>query len=374
MTLYQFFCRIYRRLFLSDEVVVHEISKDAPWALVSYIPFALTHWYDDKFLDEHQSRREMFVIDRVLTEAGYNVYNISNSFTKELPDKDFKLVFGLEPAFCRACDKYPNAVKVYYATGAYVNHQNSMIKKLTDEFNGRYHANIPYRRTVAEHQSAYLADNILQIGSEYTKETYPKDVRDKISLIHQSTQAIRTLDKAEYAEENEYFFMSSSGNILKGVPQMIECFSKHPELKLHVVGPLEDDVIAALQSVITPNIILHGFMNVNSMDYLKIIRKCNFIIYPSGSEGVPGAVLNSMKNGLIPICTKWASFDGIDGYGYVMNEVSDKEIENGLQWSLTLSKDDVEARKRKCAGYVTETYNLDKFACEFRDYVKSIMI
>ena len=373
MTLYQFLCRIYRRLFLSDEIVVHKTSKDAPWALVSYIPFALTHWYDDKFLDEHQSRREMFVIDRVLREAGFNVYNISNGFNKELPDRDFKLIFGLEPAFCRACYRYPNAVKIYYATGAYVDHQNDMIKKLTDEFNARYNANIPYRRTVAEHKSAYQADKILQIGSEYTKETYPKEVRTKISLIHQSTQAIRTLDNIEYADENEYFFMSSSGNILKGVPQMIECFSKHPELKLHVVGPLENDVIVALQGVITPNIILHGFMNVNSVDYLNIIKKCNFIIYPSGSEGgVPGAVLNSMKNGLIPICTKWASFDGIEDYGYMMNNVSVEEIEKGLQWSLALSKDDVELRKRKCEDYITRTYNLERFADEFRDYIKKI--
>ena len=81
-----------------------------------------------------------------------------------------------------------------------------------------------------------------------------------------------------------------------------------------------------------------------------------------------------MKNGLVPICTKWASFDGIESYGYVMNDVTDKEIEKGLQWSLELSKGDIEDRKRKCMDYVTETYNLDKFADEFRDYVKSIMI
>lgn len=375
MTLYQFFCKIYRRVFLNDEVVVHEISKDAPWALVSYIPFALTHWYDDEFLDEHQSRREMFVIDRVLREEGYNVYNISNSSNKELPDRDFKLIFGLEPVFCRACEKFPNAAKIYYATGAYVDHQNGMIKKLTDEFNEKYASNIPYRRTVEYHKSAYQADKILQIGSEYTKETYPEEIRDKITLIHQSTQSVRLLETTNYAPENEYFFMSSSGNILKGVPQMVECFAKHSELKLHIVGPLEEDVMEALKESLTPNIVLHGFMNVNSDEYLNILMKCNFIIYPSGSEGgVPGAVLNSMKNGLIPVCTRWASFDNIEEYGYALNDVTESEIERGLQWTLSLDSEEIQERKQKCVSMVSKTYNIQQFENEFRAFVGHISI
>ena len=372
MTLYQFFCKIYRRLFLSDEVVVHRTAKDAPWALVSYIPFALTHWYDDEFLDEHQSRREMFVIDRVLREAGYNVYNIANSSKRKLPNKDFKLIFGLEPVFCKACEEYPNATKVYYATGAYVDHQNGMIKKLTDEFNAKYATKIPCRRTVEHHKAAYQADKILQIGSEYTKETYPEELRDKITLIHQSTQSVRLLEKIDYAPENEYFFMSSSGNILKGVPQMVECFAKHPELKLHIVGPLEEDVVEALKDLLTPNIVLHGFMNVNSDGYLNILSKCNFIIYPSGSEGVPGAVLNSMKNGLIPVCTKWASFENIEDYGYVLSDVTESEVEGGIQWTMSLTKEEIAQMKLKCMNMISNVYTLRYFEKDFQEFINNL--
>ena len=68
---------------------------------------------------------------------------------------------------------------------------------------------------------------------------------------------------------------------------------------------------------ISPNIKLWGFMDINSDELTAIIDRCNFLIYPSGSEGgCPGAVINSMKKGLIPIVTPWAAFDGIEEYGF----------------------------------------------------------
>lgn len=371
--LYKFLCKVYRKVFLNDDLVIRKISDDAPWALVSYIPFALTHWYDDEFLDEHQSRREMFEIVRVLQKLGYNLYIVSPWSNPKLPEIDFKLVFGLEPAFCEACKKYPNAKKIYYATGAFVEHQNSMVRCLTDEFNTKYQSNIPYRRTAPENNAAYLADHILQIGSSYTIQTYPEELRNKVTTIHQSSQAIKTIENIAYAQENEFFFMSSGGNILKGVPQMIECFSKHPDKILHVVGPIEDDVKDAMKSVITDNIIFHGFMNVNSVEYLNVIKRCNFTVYPSCSEGMPGAVLNCMKNGLIPIVTQWSAFDEINEYGYVLDDVYPESIHKSLEWAESLCEDTIMRMKTKSKEYVERNYTMEKFASEYKLYIESIM-
>lgn len=374
MRISQLFKKIYYKLFCDKNIYVHKVGKDAPWALVCYIPYVYYQKGNDAYLDQHQSHREAFVIDEVLASMGYNVYHQTFCYDKPLPDIDFQLIFGLEPLFCKACEKYPNAKKIYYATGAYYEHQNNMIYRLTDEFNAKHNTKIPYRRTVKAHNSCQVADKILQIGSSYTIETYPEDIRKKISLIHQSSQAIRTVEKIKYAPENEYFFMSSSGNMLKGVPQMIECFSKHPELTLHILGYMEDDVIDTLKDIITPNIHIHGFMNVNSQEYIDIINRCNFTIYPSGSEGMPGAVLNSMRNGLIPISTKWASFDEIHGYGYVMNNVSIDEIEQGIEWSLSLSCEDVSTKKMKCAKYINDTYNLESFEREIKEFFRNNLL
>lgn len=368
MKIFSLFKKIYFKLFCNKNIYIHKVSNDAPWALVCYIPYVFYQKGNDAYLDQHQSHREAFVIDSVLTSLGYNVYHQTFCYDKPLPDIDFKLIFGLEPLFCKACEKYPKAKKIYYATGAYYEHQNNMIYCLTDEFNKKYDKHIPYRRTVEKHDSCNMADKILQIGSSYTVDTYPTDIRKKISLIHQSSQAVRTVSEIKYSPENEYFFMSSSGNMLKGVPQMIECFSNHPELTLHILGYMEEDVIDAMKDNITPNIHIHGFMNVNSQEYLNVISRCNFIIYPSGSEGMPGAVLNSMKNGLIPISTKWASFDEISEYGYVMDDVSVAEIKKGISWSQKLSEDEILSLKAKCKRYIQDTYNLTRFEKEISTF------
>lgn len=360
-------------LWGKDDRYIHKISDDAPWALICYIPYVFYYQHKAELMSRHQSHWEMIKIDEVLISLGYNTYHHLFSKTDELPDIDFKLVIGLEPSFCEACHKYPNAKKIYYATGAYVGHQNGMVKKLTVGFNEKYGAQIPYRRTAPENNAAFLAEEILQIGSSYTIDTYPEELRDKITLIHQSSQAVRTIGKIEYAPENEYFFMSSSGNILKGLPQMIECFSKHPDKVLHIVGPIEGDVTEAMGEI-PSNIVFHGFMNVNSDEYLKIIRRCNFTIYPSSSEGgVPGGVLNCMKNGLIPIVSRWSSFDEINDYGYQLADITAACIEKCIVWAEALNSDVVVEMKRKSQSYVSNTYNLENFAREFRQYILEIM-
>lgn len=365
--------KIYRKLFCNQGIYINKIDDKAPWALVSYIPFVFYHKDENELLDRHQSHREAFVINEVLSSLGYNVFNIAFGYEKPLPDIDFKLIFGLEPVFCKACRKYKNAIKIYYATGAFVGHQNRMVKSLTDTHNAKYHSTIPYRRTAPDNDGAYIADHILQIGSSYTIETYPKELRNKITKIHQSSQAIRELDNIDYAHANEYFFMSSSGNILKGLPQIIECFSRHTDKIVHIVGPIEDDVMSSLNKIITENIIFHGFMNVNSDEYLNIIKRCNFTIYPSSSEGgVPGGVLNCMKNGLIPIASRWSSFDDISDYGYILNGITSKDLDEALEWSLTLTSSEISSMKYKCKSYVENNYNLTNFFIELKDFFKNI--
>lgn len=357
-----------------EDLYIKKIDKNAPWALVSYIPFVYDFIGDDSFLDEHQSRREAFVINRILNELGYNVYNIPFNAKQKIPSYNFELVFGLEPAFCDACIKYPNALKIYYATGAYYEHQNKMVKFLTDEMNNIFKSHIPYRRIVKEHNACQLADYILQIGNKFTIETYPETLQSKISLIHQSSQATRTISTIRYAEINHFFFMSSTGNCLKGVPLLCKFFSQHPELTLHIVGSIEEDVGEALKGIITPNIILHGFMNVNSDEFLSIVSKCNFMLYPSGSEGgAPGAVLNGMRNGLIPITAQWGHVDEFFYYGYIMKDISLTSLSDGIQWSQSLSPEEVTRRKILCAEHVKRTYNLERFEVEFRQYMNKII-
>lgn len=361
----------------SEEIYISKLSDDKPWVYVAYISRPFFHKDDDEYMSTHQNKREAIVQTDIFNELGYNVYVQHYSSTKEIPNIKFDIVFGHEPNFVRAANKNPSALKIHYVPGAYVTHRNGQIKKMTDYVNKTYNCSIPYRRLLDEGNSfgdvktAYnIADSILLIGSKYTVETFPPELHNKITTIHQSTQLTHTIDNIKYSPENEFFFMGSGGNLLKGISLLLEFFSKHKDYKLNIVGPIEPDVKEALKGLLSDNIIMHGFIDVNSDNMTNIMSQCNFVIYPSGSEGgMPGAVLNSMKNGLIPIVTKWAAFDEIEEYGYILNEWTVDAIAKGVAWSMSLSQSEIVKLKRKGASFVKCTFNIDNYKKEFRSFI-----
>lgn len=377
---------LYKFHILEDnspkDYYVSRISKKAPWVYVAYISEIFYNKNNVNVLNSHQNRREALAQVEFFNEMGYNVYVQQYLSKGKIPKRKFDIVFGHEPNFVRAALQNPQAIKIHYVPGAYIDHRNGQIRKMTDYVNRTYNSSIPYRRLLEydnqNHNSkvAYdLADKILMIGSKYTIETFPEHLRSKIVTIHQSTQLTRTIGNIQYAPSNEFFFMGSGGNLLKGISLLIEYFSKHQEYIINIVGPIEPDVKEALSGIVTSNIKMHGFVDVNSDDMLKIMGRCNFVIYPSGSEGMPGAVLNSMKNGLIPIVTRWAAFDEVEEYGYILDDWTTDAIDKGIKWSNLLSQDEIIALKEKCSQYVDKTYSLERYKQEFRDFfVKYIKV
>lgn len=352
---------------------ISKVSPNAPWVYISYIPYVYNHLEDEEYMCGHQNRKETVAMVDAFNELGYNVYLHDFTIDAKLPNINPEIVIGLEPNFNRACRKWSHAKKIYFATGAYYKHANEQIVTMTDYINQKYGGNIEYKRMTKDHDACELADVIMQIGSSYTVATYPEKLADKIMLIDQSSQG-RIIEDKEYASENEYFFMGSGGNILKGVSLLLEYFSKHPQLKLNIVGPIEDDFMQAMSSLITDNITLHGFVNMKSDKMYEIASRCNFMIYPSGTEGgCPGAVINGMKMGLVPIVTPWAAFDGLEDCGFIMKEWTTSSLAKGIEWSLALSKDDIISKSNSARSISSEKFTLPRFKFQFKAEIEEIM-
>ena len=344
------------------------------WIYISYISDIFYHLNDQTQLDVHQNRREAIKIAEIFYNLGFNLYIQNYNSRRKIPNLDFKIIFGIEPNFCNACYKHPNAIKIYYATGAYFEHQNKQVRAMTDYINRTYKINMSYQRLVKPHDSIKIADYILQIGSKYTINTYPEEFKPKIELIKQSSQATCDTNTKEYAPENEYFCIASSGNALKGIILLIEFFHAHPQYTINIVGPIDNTFYKGIKNKLSTNIKLWGFLNINGTTLKTIMSHCNFIIYPSGSEGgVPGAVLNAMKRGLIPIVTPWAAFNEINEYGYLMNEWNAKSISNGINWSLKLSPEQIKCLSSKCISFVNNNFTLEVFSNEFKTYINNII-
>lgn len=354
---------------------VSKVSRNAPWVYISYISDVFYHLNDERYLNTHQNKREAILMVSLLNQLGYSVYVQNYTSTNPVPKlKNVKIIFGHEPKMVEASLLYPNAHKIYYATGAYGEHQNNQVIKMTDKINAKYNANIPYRRLTDVDAMKYayeIADKILLIGSRYTIQTFPVKFHHKITTIKQSTQ-VSSLDIKNTDYGKDFLFLGSYGNMLKGLPLIFDYFITNTDKVVHVIGSIEEDYFSLVEDSLTPNIKIYGYLDLQSPIYLSILKQCNFIVYPSGSEGIPGAVLNPMKYGVIPIVTPWAAFDGIESYGYLISSWDVKGLSKGIEWAMSLSKEEILKKKKECSDFVKNNFSLEQFSKEFVSYFESL--
>ena len=114
-------------------------------------------------------------------------------------------------------------------------------------------------------------------------------------------------------------------------------------------------------------------MNVNDGKFIDIIKRCNFLIYLSGSEGgCPGGVLNLMKVGIIPIVSKWAAMDSFEKIGYILHSLDERSIDDSIKWANSLPKKTVVEMKEKAIEYVSSTHTIQKYIQEFETFFSEI--
>ena len=367
---------LIRSKIFGEKRFVYYKKGNEKWAYISYIPDVFYRRDDERYLNTHQNKREILVIGDVFAKLGYNfVVELFNS--SKISDKYYyDIVFGLEPNFCIQAKKNPNALKIYYATGAYFKHQNLVIKDRTDYFNNKHKCNVPYYRLVAEHSACDMADFIFQIGSKYTLQTYPEKLIYKMSTLHQSSNFYRHLsiqDKLSCYKRNEYLWLGGSGSILKGLDLILDYFIQRTDCILHIVGGIDNEVNRYYAKKInnSNHIHVYGFLDVNSEQFVQIAKHVTFYLFPSASEGgAPGSVIAAMKCGIIPIVSKYASFDEIVELGYRLDDFSIRSIEDAVKWSESLCEQQVERLIKANFDYAQKKWNINVFSKEFEYLLK----
>lgn len=366
----------YRTLLTKNHITRRNGNK---WIFISYITEPLKQRGNDFYFRGHQNRQETLIIEEVVQELGFSC--IFNDYDKPLnfKNRNFDIVFGLEPNFEKICNLNQNAIKIYYATGAYYKHQNLMIINSTRDFEERHHVKYPLRRMVKEHSSCETADYIFQIGSEFTVETYPENLRHKILLINQTSHTFKNIDidqKIKTTSKNDFIWFGSTGTILKGLSVVVEYFLQNQNFNLHIVGPVETEFLSVFKESIDKvnNIYIYGYLDVESAIFRNLANKCAFLIFPSGSEGgPPGSVINLQKLGVIPLTSRWASCSGIANLGYLLEDLSTSSINNAIDWSQSLTYEDIVKLIKENHDYVVKTHNNHKFKSELKKNLSSII-
>lgn len=122
--------------------------------------------------NRHTNAQESRIIASIFDSSGFNVDIAHYTNQKKIDYSIYDVIFGFGEPFENSFTE--NILRIYYATGAHVCHQNYAEIKRIEEVNKKYHASLLPKRLVpwTWSMSTSLSDVLIVIGNEWTQTTY----------------------------------------------------------------------------------------------------------------------------------------------------------------------------------------------------------
>lgn len=346
--------------------------------LISYITYP---FYEN--FSGHSNIQEAIEIAKIFHDMNYivDIINYKTGFKKIcFPNVDYDIVFGLEPNFIKAVDKFKPKKSIYYATGSHYLFQNNAERIRLKELEKRKGKALLLRRTVMSHSSSEVADAVICIGNDQTKKTYDSFCK-KIEMIRVSAYSffpypnIEKEKKWESAKKN-FLWFGSAGAVHKGLDLLLDIFKDKPYLHLYICGNIsaEKDFVKLYEKELSElsNIHLVGFIRPNSTKFREIVNTCAFAIMPSCSEGMNSSVPTCMHSGLIPLVSRECGLD-IGNIGVIFY---DNKIETIEKIILEYSKKEdpwIRMQSEKAYIFAKENNTIDIFKKDFKRALNNIL-
>jgi glycosyltransferase involved in cell wall biosynthesis len=120
------------------------------------------------------------------------------------------------------------------------------------------------------------------------------------------------------------------------------------------------------------NIHVYGHIRMRSPEFEQLASLCNWTISATVCEGQPGATLECMAYGLIPILTTGANID-LESYGIFLPEKSIVEMRKVILDAAKMDVNECERRARLTQAAIKENYSIEKFNFSFKNAVQQIV-
>jgi hypothetical protein len=338
-----------------------------------------------------QNNKELgaVLVSQVLVSLGYSVYVVDQD-EDGLQIKSWlqpELILGKGLNYKKLVELFPNTPKrIYFATGSHCCFQDAMQRsrhmRIAEKWGCSIENNRPSRQQEPglELSTALIVKGNEQVAATYASWQGPVFCIDNFSTcVDDRASALQRLEGIDYGNSRTGFlWMGSKGFVHKGLDLVLEVFSEHPELTLYVAGPTESKDEAGFLEVYgdllrkSPNIYDLGWLEVGSGGFKSLAERCAFLIYPSCAEGSPGAVINCMSLGLIPIVTKESGLSIAPEIGFVLAEGTTKAISDAVVMSSSLDEDKVQKMAKNVVNYSYQNYHVDDWPNKLREIFTSI--
>lgn len=367
--------------YLKNQLIKNYFNKNnTKSALLSYI---LTPFQKDSIYHTNYFEAQSWA--KILDEIGYNVDIIDYRNNKRIDLSKYDLICGFGDVFQSHFESncHKNIKTIYYGAGMHVCHQNTIsLQRVKDVYHKKYIWLAKSARFVEKtwsHQTS-LVDGIIALGNNICADSYRRyydgSVYEVPAPYYQTQDGIKIIKTRNQDSLKHYLWFGSSGLIHKGLDLVLDYFSQNNDLYLHICGPIENepDFVCAYKNELfeSKNIIVHGFIDISSNAFKKILQQCAFIIYPSCSEGGSPSTLTVIGNGgLMPIITKETSIQTgheiwIEGFKY-------SDIDYAIKQSQQLTFDQTQAMQYKNYEFVTDNHSQNRYYLKLKESIQRII-
>lgn len=196
-------------------------------------------------------------------------------------------------------------------------------------------------------------DTLLNAGFRNI-EILPNPVSPKVvDIVRRNKDVVR--------EKNTVLF---AGHVVrtKGVFELVQACNDMSDVKLKMIGHVEDDVRKALSELAECRLDIVGEMPYE--DVIREMLRCDVFALPTYTEGFPNVILESMAAGCAIVTTSVGAIpqmledQGDEKYGLVISPQNLNELKNALLQML--GDESLKQECRKNAMYrVNERYSMD---------------
>ena len=298
-------------------------------------------------------------IPRVLNELGYSLDIVNYDNRSWFPDRQYDMFIGHGGINFEAISRRlpERTVRIYFATGIYWRELNTRVQRRAANLASRRGVVLSSYRAV-EHSEDYAlrnSDGIICLGNHRAVQTYsqfPNIIGINNAIFPVEWEGWRGKDFEE--GRRHFLFFSGRGNVLKGLDLLLEVFAGS-DLHLHVCQHLESDFADAYRRELAMhhNIHIYGFTSMRSKKFAALATQCDWAISPTCAEGQPGAMLECMARGLIPILSEESNID-VGKWGI---SLPDCHIDTLRSTVLKASRMDTDLIRQMTSEVVEDTRN-----------------
>lgn len=338
------------------------------------LPFTLL---DRKMLATHSNYWNARDIADTFLERGYSVDVIDFDDRAFIPKKTYSYFIDIGANIGRLAPLLPkDCVKIYYATGAYWEFQNTAEQARIEALRKRRGVRVLPRRQLDIPHEVERADIISGVCGSFPASTYERFKKPIHMVPVISTDEYAFDENKAYEKARDHFvWFGGVGAVHKGLDLVLEAFATMPEYTLTVCGKFEgeEDFVRIYKKELYETSHIHavGFVSLDSPEFLRIMNNSIAVVSVSCSEGGGGSIITCMHAGLVPIVNKETGVT-VEDFGIMLPDSSIVEIQKAVRDIASTEPERLRARARAAWNYARDHHSKIEAAKKLRAIIDDI--